>query len=196
VILDLLDQQPPSLVLAGVSGLFDRDLFARQHMQTAGEDGRFDHRALDPVPLLTLDGFLIAIALGRRLGGRRGPWPASWVDAGDAAEIAQNCRDLFAGKLDLRHFAVARAHALGEALLQLVDWVFEINLPHRGRRRKRACAVPFKRMALAAMRLQDRLSLARAVLRQSERSAKHQHREAKPKETARVHLHSAPTSLS
>ena len=82
------------------------------------------------------------------------------VDAGDAAEIVQNCRDLFAGELDLRHVAVARAHALGKPLLELFDGITEIDLPQGWRLWKRACPCRLDGMASPAMMSEDRLAVA------------------------------------
>src|SRR6186997_2120600 len=61
MILDLLDEQAPGLVLTWACGLLHRDLqiaklaldlFARQHVQAAGQDCRFDHRGLRAVEAL------------------------------------------------------------------------------------------------------------------------------------------------
>ena len=116
-----------------------------------GQPGDHRHRADSPgelrrVPLLERLGLrrcalqqplcrpaLSSTALERSWRGRRFPArgrarPEPWVDAGDAAEIGQDRLDLVGGELDLRHVAVPRAHAFGEAFLELLDRIFEIDL--------------------------------------------------------------------
>src|SRR5262245_37776893 len=100
--------------------------------------------------------------------------PASWrrfardygacargrINARDAAEIIENCCNLIGRKLNLRHVTVLRAHAFAKTLFQLVDWVFEVNLPQRRCLWQGTFAACPKRMAAAAIVLENGLALA------------------------------------
>ena len=97
------------------------------------------------------------------LPARRRARPEPWVDAGDAAEIRQDGLDLVGGELDLRHVAVPRAHAFGETFLELLDRIFEIDLPERRRFRQRALAGRGDGMAFGAMGLEKGLPGAALV---------------------------------
>ena len=104
---------------------------------------------------------LVTPDLRRRLAGNDRARPRSGIDAGDAAEIAQDRRDLIVGELNLRHVAVLGAHTFGEALLQLVDGIFEIDLPQRRRLRQWTCAGCFEGMTPAAIRFENGLAFIR-----------------------------------
>jgi hypothetical protein len=59
----------------------------------------------------------------------------------------------------LRHVTVLRAHAFAKTLFQLVDWVFEVNLPQRRCLWQGTFATCPKRMAAAAIILENGFAL-------------------------------------
>ncbi len=100
--------------------------------------------------------------LRRRFPARGNARPEPRVNAGDAAEIGQDRLDLVRGELDLRHVAVTRAHSLGEAFLELLDRIFEIDLAERRRLGERALACGVDRVAPRAILVEDGLAVEAA----------------------------------